>query len=156
MLKLSTTVLNPSMETVVIWFQSYNRFWMCPKLKFGQTQLATTRNLTNTLIRMVNAPSKMLDSKYFPRPFRFCKHHLFSGCTSLWKVKKFFNMAKVTLITYARCFKLLRKSSWKATAWKAVWDSSKARHHNMLNFGKAPWDNLMRHPQCQNAWKSTF
>ena len=119
---------------------------MCPKLKFDQMHLATTRNLTNTLIRMVNAPLKILESKYSSCPFRFCKQHLFSACTSCTKVK--LNVLK-DQITCVRIYKILRISSNNTR--KAVWDSSKARLHNWLNLGFSMDDN-----RCQNAWKSTF
>ena len=140
-LKPFSSVLNPSMETVVKMVSMQVGYWMCPKLKFDQMHLATTRNLTNTLIRMVNAPLKILESKYSSCPFRFCKQHLFSACTSCTKVKV--NVPK-DQITYVRIYKILRISSNNTR--KAVWDSSKARLHNWLKIGKTMDDN-----RCQNA-----
>ena len=63
-LKTPSTVWNPSMETVHKLLDFGLRVLIGPGLKFGQMNLATTRNLTNISIRMVNAPLKTLDSKY--------------------------------------------------------------------------------------------
>ena len=123
---------------------------MCPKLKFDQMHLATTRNLINTLIRMVNAPLKILESKYSSCPFRFCKQHLFSACTSCTKVKV--NVLK-DQITCVRIYKILRISSNNTR--KAVWDSSKARLQKLLNTVKLGQTGTTD-TRCQNAWKSTF
>ena len=81
------------METVQSWLRLRLIFLMCPGLKFDQMNLATTRNLTNTSIRMANAPLKILDSKY--SALIFC-------ISSFFKKKPFFRLYKSILVVVER------------------------------------------------------
>jgi len=81
------------METVHKLLQCGMRVLICPGLKFDQMNFATTRNLTNTSIRMANAPLKILDSKY--SALIFC-------ISSFFKKKPFFRLYKSILVVVER------------------------------------------------------